>query len=271
MTRAQAIATVLALADSWKGQRTSVVDVYNSHTPLARGYRVNYNDALCATYVSALFIKLGWTKIVPPECGAMQLMRNMAALDRCALRNDHTPHEGDLIFFDWQGDGWCDHVGIVTAVTSNTVTYSHIPSYGVTTATASRFDGGIYAYGFPDYEAVSDSDTPEPAAEIRAGDLVRIRAGARWYGGSTIPDFVMERAWYVIQVAGDRAVLGTDEERRYNIQSPIRVSDLTPDGTPVVTAPEQVTFWATLEKPTFDWLMGSGKTLQQILEEVRHG
>lgn len=271
MTTDQAIAAVLALAAKWTGQRTSVVDVYNSHTPWARGYRVTYNDALCATYVSALFIYLGWTAIVPPECGAMQLLRNMAALDRYAARRDHSPAPGDLIFFDWQGDGWCDHVGIVTAVRSGGITYSHIPSYGVTVGTVDRNDGAIMGYGVPDYAAVSDSDQPEPETEIRAGDLVRIRAGASWYGGAAIPDFVMERAWIVVQVNGDRAVLGTDEEHRYNIQSPIHTADLTPAAAPVVTAPEQVTFWATLEKPTFDWLMGSGKTLQQILEEVRHG
>lgn len=271
MNREQAIAAVLALAEKWKGQRTSVVDVYNSHTPLARGYRVTYNDALCATYVSALFIELGWTDIVPPECGAMQLMRNMIALERYALRKDHAPEPGDLIFFDWQGDGWCDHVGIVTAATPNTVTYSHIPSYGVTVATASRFDGGIIGYGFPDYDAVSDSDPVEQPEEIRAGDLVRIRDGATWYNGGGIPVFVLERSWYVIQVNGDRAVLGTDEEHRYNIQSPIRTTDLELASAPVVTAPEHVTFWATLDRPTFDWWQSTGKTLQEILEAVRNG
>ncbi len=277
MTKDQSIAAVLALAAKWTGQRTSVVDVYNSHTPWARGYKVTYNDALCATYVSALFIKLGWTAIVPPECGAMQLLRNMAALDRYTARADHSPAPGDLIFFDWHGDGWCDHVGIVIAVRSSGVTYSHIPSCGVTVATVDRLDKSIMGYGSPDYAAVSDSDQPDPEpepeteTEIRPGSLARIRPGASWYDGGAIPDFVVARAWSVVQVNGDRAVLGTDEEHRYNIQSPIHTADLTPAAAPVVTAPEQVTFWATLDKTTFDWLKGSGKTLQQILEEVRHG
>ena len=166
-----------------------MVDVYNSYQPHPRGYVVNYHDALCATYVSALFIALGWTKIVPPECGAMQLAKNMEALGCYADKKDHDPAVGDLIFFDWDGDKWVDHVGLVTAVEGETVTYSHIPAYAVTESTVSARDGAIRGYGFPDYAAAEAGPEPE---SFRPGDLVRVRPGARWYTGAEIPAFVRE-------------------------------------------------------------------------------
>ena len=116
MTKQQAIDKVLALAAAWKGWRNQVADVYNSYQPHPRGYAVNYNDPLCAAYVSALFIALGWTRLVPPECGAMQLAKNMEALGCYADKKDHDPAVGDLIFFDWDMDNWVDHVGLVTGV-----------------------------------------------------------------------------------------------------------------------------------------------------------
>ncbi len=268
MTKQQAVEKILSLAEAWTGRRNQVVDVYNSYQPHPRGYAVTYNDALCATYVSALFIALGWTKIVPPECGAMQLGRNMDALGRYAHREDHTPAPGDLIFFDWQGDAWVDHVGLVIGVDGDTVTYSHIPAYGVTVGTVSAREAAIRGYGFPDYAAAGrNGPDPEPES-FRPGDLVRIRDRARWYTGTGIPDFVRERAWYVIEVSGDRAVLGMDEEKRFNIQSPIRTGDLEPANGPVPTEPETVEVTVTLQKDTWERLRRSGKSVQQLLEEV---
>ena len=71
---------------------------------------------------------------------------------------------------------------------------------------------------------------PEPEikpenGEIKAGDLVNI-TGEKYYTGGVIPQWVRRRAWYVMQVNGDRAVINEDESRMYGIESPVRVSDL---------------------------------------------
>ena len=34
-----------------------IVDIYNSHKPLARGYKVKYTDEWCAAFISAVAIK----------------------------------------------------------------------------------------------------------------------------------------------------------------------------------------------------------------------
>lgn len=219
---------VLALADKWKGQREKIVDVYNTYRPLPRGYTVKYQDALCATYVSALFIHLGLTDIVPPECGAMQLARNMQALGRYKDRANHAPEAGDLIFFDWQGDNWVDHVGLVTEVRGGTVVYSHIPSTKVTTNEILKGSKYIRGYGCPDYGEEAEP-TPEPTTPdtLKVGDLVTVNPGAKWYGGQSIKISVISDKWYICSIKGDRAVLGMNFAETKNVQSPIHTSDLT--------------------------------------------
>lgn len=54
---------VVDVMASWLGKKEadgshkSIIDLYNSYTPLARGYKVKYSDSWCMTTVSAAFIK----------------------------------------------------------------------------------------------------------------------------------------------------------------------------------------------------------------------
>ena len=71
---------VVAQAQAWlgfnekDGTHEGIIDLYNAHKPLARGYAVKYTDAWCATFVSAVAIKLGYTDIIPTECGCNQMI-----------------------------------------------------------------------------------------------------------------------------------------------------------------------------------------------------
>ena len=51
------------------GSHKKIIDIYNGHKPLARGYAVKYTDAWCATFVSAVSILCGYTDIMFTECG----------------------------------------------------------------------------------------------------------------------------------------------------------------------------------------------------------
>ena len=51
------------------GSHRKIIDLYNSHKPLARGYAVKYTDAWCSTFASAVAIACGLTDIIPTECG----------------------------------------------------------------------------------------------------------------------------------------------------------------------------------------------------------
>lgn len=125
---------VVAQAKAWLGYNESdgthkeIIDVYNSHTPLARGYKVQYTDAWCATFVSAVAIKLGYTSIMPTECGCDKMIELYKNLSCWKEDDSYVPDAGDVIFYDWQdsgsGDntGSSDHVGIVEKVSGSTIT-----------------------------------------------------------------------------------------------------------------------------------------------------
>ena len=77
--------------------------------------------------------------------------------------------------------------------------------------------------------------TPQPApmpstggtSTFKAGDLVKIKSGATYYGGGSIPSWVKEENWYIASIIGTRAVLGLNEAKNRNIQSPIDTSNIT--------------------------------------------
>lgn len=64
-------------------------------------------------------------------------------------------------------------------------------------------------------------------SSVKAGSLVSIKAGSKYYNGVSIPSWVMSDRWYVVQVTGNRAVLGKNASGTHDIQSPINVNNLT--------------------------------------------
>ena len=128
MDMAKTASAVLAQARAWIGRNEAdgthkgIIDVYNGHKPLARGYKVKYTDAWCATFVSAVAIRCGLTEIIPTECGCGQMVELFRAMGEWQESDSRTPSPGDVIFYDWDdsgtGDctGWPDHVGIVEGV-----------------------------------------------------------------------------------------------------------------------------------------------------------
>lgn len=70
--------------------------------------------------------------------------------------------------------------------------------------------------------------TPKPStSSFKTGDLVSIKSGARYYNGGGIPNWVVAEKWYISSISGDRAVLGLNERKNRNIQSPINTKDIT--------------------------------------------
>ena len=142
------------------GTHKQIIDVYNSHKPLARGYAVKYTDAWCATFVSAVAIKLGYTDIIPTECGCGEMIKLFQKLGAWIEDENRTPNPGDILFYDWQDDGkgdntgWPDHVGIVEKVESGNITVIE-GNYknGVNRRALSVNGKNIRGYGVPKYDA----------------------------------------------------------------------------------------------------------------------
>lgn len=127
-------AKVVATGQSYIGRKESdgshkkIIDIYNSHKPLARGYKVQYTDAWCATFVSTVAIQAGLTDIIPTECGCSAMIELFKKLGSWQENDAYVPSPGDIIFYDWDdngvGDntGAPDHVGIVEKVVGQTIT-----------------------------------------------------------------------------------------------------------------------------------------------------
>lgn len=148
------------------GSFKEIIDVYNSHKPLARGYAVKYTDEWCSTFASAVSIKCGATSIFPTECGCEKHIDLFKALDSWIEDESITPKVGDVIFYDWDdngiGDnkGYADHVGIIESVLNGVITLIEGNNSSAvrrrTIAVNGRF---IRGYGRPNYTGESSKPT----------------------------------------------------------------------------------------------------------------
>lgn len=168
---------VVEQAQAWLGTKEGsavhkeIIDIYNAHKPLARGYKVKYTDAWCATFVSAVAIKLGYTDIIPTECGCGKMIELFKKLGAWVEDESVTPELGWIPFYDWddngKGDntGSPDHVGIVVKVENGNI---HVAEGNYDGNDADRIDGVeirvipvnaryIRGYGVPKYDKTVSS------------------------------------------------------------------------------------------------------------------
>ena len=169
---------VVKQAQAWIGRNESdgtheyIIDIYNEHKPLARNYTVKYYDSWCATFVSAVAIKLGYTDIIPTECSCERMIELFKEKISWVENENVTPKIGWVIFYDWQdngsGDnkGWSDHVGIVEKVSDNKIyVVEGNKSDAVGRRTLEVNGKYIRGYGVPKYDAESTLKSVQTVAE----------------------------------------------------------------------------------------------------------
>lgn len=149
------------------GSHRKIIDLYNSHKPLARGYAVKYTDAWCSTFASAVAIQAGLTHVIPTECGCQKHIELFKKLGSWQEDDAYVPSPGDYIFYDWQdsgvGDnkGAADHVGIVEQVAGNTITVIEGNYANAVKRRTLKVNGRyIRGYGVPKYEDGPASQAP---------------------------------------------------------------------------------------------------------------
>ena len=169
------------------GSHKEIIDVYNSQRPLPRGYKVKYTDAWCATFVSAVAVKLGYTDIIPTECSCpkmIQLLKNIGAW----VENDaYVPKSGDLLFYDFDdngvGDntGGTDHIGIIEKVEGDTITVIEGNYSNSVKRRYIKVNGRyIRGYGVPKYDAEPVVDKPTTTkTEVCTVEVKVLRKGAK--------------------------------------------------------------------------------------------
>lgn len=128
---------VVSLMESWVGKKESdgshksIIDIYNSYKPHPRGYKVKYTDSWCATTVSAAAIKLGYTDIIPIECGCGEMIELAKKMGIWIENENRVPNPGEFVLYDWDDNkntfkatdnkGWPEHVGVVVKVIGNKI------------------------------------------------------------------------------------------------------------------------------------------------------
>lgn len=188
MTETQIRQSVVAAAREWigyneaDGSHRQIVDVYNSHRPLARGYALRYTDAWCAGFVSAVAIRLGLTDIMPTEVGVGEMIKLYQRLGRWKESDSYIPKPGDVIMYAWgdNGVGGCtsgaSHVGIVVSCDGKTITVIEGNKANAVGYREIAVNGRyIRGFGLPDYASKATENEPvSPAPATNKEETIKM-------------------------------------------------------------------------------------------------
>lgn len=188
---------VVKQAQAWLGLKESngghkeIINTYNSHKPLARNYKMTLSDPWCATFVSAVAIKLGYTDIIPTECSCTKMIEKLKKIGSFVENENRTPSPGDIIFYDWDDKANYkttddknapEHVGIVEKVENGNITVIEGNHDG---SDADKIDGverrvlpvnGRYirGYGVPKYDAEAVKTPTKTPAKTETATTTKV-------------------------------------------------------------------------------------------------
>lgn len=167
---------VIKIMQSWYGAKKggsvhkNIIDTYNNHKPLARGYKVTYTDNWCAATISAAYIKAGYADICPLECSCGQMIAKAQKMGIWQENDNYVPKPADIIMYDWgdngKGDctGWPEHVGLVMSVNGKSIYVlegnKNGGVFGRTVAIGGRY---IQGYVTPKFTELAAVPAPAPA------------------------------------------------------------------------------------------------------------
>ena len=173
---------VINYASSLSGEagHTEVLQIYNAQKPLPRGYAVKLNDYWCATFVSAVFLKYGYSDI--SECSCEQMIKKAKALGIWVEDDKYDAKLGDVLMYDW-GDSSnnyattddtsdADHVGIITFIDNNSYKITEvIKNKAVGTRIIAKNGRFIRGYITPPYEAEASTNKDKVIERIEGVDI----------------------------------------------------------------------------------------------------
>jgi hypothetical protein len=204
--------------EAWVGLKESngsfkkIIDIYNSHKPRARGYKLKYTDHWCAGGLSAAFIACDATDIFPVEVGCGKMIDKAKKMGIWEEADDYDPLPADIVVYYWDAKKTGDqktgasHVGLVG--TSKAKKYKILEcnySRSVKRRNLKNNDYRIRGFICPHYDESPDVEV-EPAG-IKKGDTVKLKKGAKTYTGKSLASFVYKRKHKVKEVKADRAVI----------------------------------------------------------------
>ena len=104
------VQSLLKVAQSYIGvsEGTSafknLIAAYNSIRPIPMGYQVKLTDDWCDVFVTVVSDKAGMSNLIGRECGVQRHI-NIFKTKGIWLGRQF-PKAGDIITFDWEGNGW---------------------------------------------------------------------------------------------------------------------------------------------------------------------
>lgn len=178
-----------------KGTHKPIIDLYNSHRPLARGYAVTYKDDYCDTTVSAAFIKLGAADLIGgTECGVEEHINLFKKAGIWQEDGTVVPEPGHIICYNWDdgtqpNDGWADHIGIVESVNRSAGTFVVIEGNtngGIVGRRTVKVGWGyIRGYAIPRYAAASGK-TDQETGKVTENSPSETRGGTYMFSVGTV-------------------------------------------------------------------------------------
>lgn len=183
---------LVAQAQKWAGLREDngtfkvIIDTYNSHKPLARGYELKYTDEWCSGFASACAIACGATDIIPTEVGCGKHIDLFKKMNIWIENDAYVPAPGDYIFYYWKdnGNGDCvsgaSHVGIVEKVENGYITVIEGNYAGGVNRRSIKLNAKyIRGFGVPKYDTdemdkpIEDvTEDPVVTLKFKIGDIV---------------------------------------------------------------------------------------------------
>lgn len=169
---------VLNVMRSWigyseaNGRYLEILNIYNSHKPLARGYAIKPSDEWCDATVSAAAIKAGAVDLIGTEVGVEKHVDIFKKKGIWIEDGSIKPQAGDIIVFNWDdssqpNDGYSDHIGYVEQVSGNTITcIEGNMSEKVGRRTINVGWGYIRGFARPKYASGGVAPTPNPDKSI---------------------------------------------------------------------------------------------------------
>lgn len=106
--------------------KIEIMNYYNENcyslVKRSRRYKIKPNDNWCACFTSVMAHKAGLSADQFPYEVSVGEQVKIARERGTFTQNAEHAKEGDLIIFNWNGDAWPDHVGIVKDIKNGVVT-----------------------------------------------------------------------------------------------------------------------------------------------------
>ena len=174
--------------DEVNGKFQQILDLYNTQSPLPRGYRMKLTDEWCAATVTAAGMAAGLHDIIFGECSCSKMVALYQQAGLWEENDAYRPAPGDIIMYYWKdGKDYAttdctappNHVGIVEKVEYGTITVIE-GNNGEKVARRQLAVNGRYIRGFclPDYASKADKEEDEDMDQDKFNQMFAVAIAA---------------------------------------------------------------------------------------------